>query len=84
MSTTFGIIINQEYIPVARRSNGLIIIKNPLVLLLPKHVNIINDNSDKNILTAGDLQEALSKQTLLEQSPNNILREDIISNDFIK
>ena len=82
MSTTFGVIINQEFVPVARRSSNGIIIKNPLILLLPSYVKLDNDNSAQGIETVGDLHIALSKQTLLNQFPINILREDVISNDF--
>jgi hypothetical protein len=84
MSTQFSVKINQEDIPVAKRINsGEIIILNSLVLLLPKHTQLDNDNSAQGIETIGDLHIALSQQTLNKEfSPANITREDILANEM--
>lgn len=75
MSTRFSIKINQEDVQVASRHNTgkgkvEITVLNPLVLLLPKHIPLDNDNSAQGISTIGDLHIALSQQTLnKEYSP---------------
>jgi len=87
MSTQFFITVNRDKIPVARRHNAgkgkaEITILNPLVLLLPKHIQLDNNNSAQGISTVGDLHIALSQQTLKEHSPANITREDILTNEM--
>jgi hypothetical protein len=80
MSTTFGITINNHFEPVARRSNGITII-NPLVLLLPGHIKLENDNSAQGIETVKDLHIKLSKQ-YVDRKPTDILREDELTNEL--
>jgi hypothetical protein len=71
MSTKFSVKINNEDIIVASRYgiNGKLhyTIKNPLVLLLPGHIQLDNDNFDNKIKTVKDLNLELSKQNLDNQ-----------------
>lgn len=84
MSTTFGITLNNEFVPVARRhniGNGKveITIINPLVLMIHKDTPLDNDNSPQGISNVRDLHIALSKQYINEKS-TDILRENVITN----
>ena len=62
MSTTFGILIDDEFVEVAFRSSNRISIKNPLVMLLPEDIILENDNSPQGIVTTGDLQRKIKNQ----------------------
>jgi hypothetical protein len=81
MSTTFGIRIDNHFEPIARRSNNIITIINPLILLLPNYIKLENDNSSQGIETVGDLYIALSKQNV-DRKPTDILREDVLTNEM--
>lgn len=81
MSTTFGVRVNGEYIPIARRhgtGHGKVEfnIINPLVLLLPKGTLLENDNSSQGIETVGDLHAALSGQMFKREIPPIDMNDD--------
>ena len=57
MSTTFAVIVDEEEVEVAFRSNG-IRFTNPLAKLLPDETPVIPlDNSAHGIFTIGDIKK---------------------------
>ena len=42
--TTFGIRIDNRFIPVATKNKNGYTILNPLILLVPNHIQLENDN----------------------------------------
>lgn len=79
--TTFGIRIDNKFVPVARKDKNGYTILNPLVLLVANHVILENDNISRDITTVGDLNIALSKQ-YINRKPIDILREDALTNEL--
>lgn len=79
--TTFGIRIDNKFVPVARKDRNGYTILNPLVLLVANHVQLENDNISRDIITVGDLNKALSKQ-YVDKRAIDILREDELTNEL--
>lgn len=83
MEATYSIIISGANVPVLRsNADGLSLI-NSLVLLIPGHVNVIKDGEDNlDIKNVGDINLALTEQTLKQRSSIKILREDVDTNEY--
>lgn len=77
----YYITINKEDIPVISISNGIITIINPLILLLPGHIQVNSDDPDEtmNLSDVFDIQRQLSKQTIEKYVT---LRGDVFDNEF--
>lgn len=81
---TYGIRIDGTFVPVANKHKGLYIVLNPLVLLMPNDIEVENDmDINDSIKTVKDLDVALSKQ-FLDQKPLNVIREDVLTNEYDK
>ena len=78
--TTYGIRIDNRFIPVAIKNKNGYTILNPLILLVPNNIQLENDNISTDIKCVGDLNIALSKQQL--DKPTSILREDVLTNEM--
>ena len=78
--TTYGIRIDNRFIPVAIKNKNGYTILNPLILLVPNNIQLENDNISTDIKCVGDLNIALSKQQL--DKPTSILREDVLTNEI--
>jgi hypothetical protein len=78
--TTYGIRINNQFVAVALKGVEGIKLLNPLILIVPKHVTLENDNMSTDITCVGDLHKALSKQYI--NKPTDILREDTLTNEL--
>lgn len=83
MSKTFGIRINNVFVPVAREEKGQLIVTNP-ILLVVKGQTPIECTDDTNYTTVHDLHVKLGEQTLSKPNPTHVLREDVISNELEK
>ena len=78
--TTYGIRIDNRFVPVAIKNKNGYTILNPLILLVPNNIQLENDNISTDIKCVGDLNIALSKQQL--NKPTSILREDVLTNEM--
>ena len=78
--TTYGIRIDNRFVPVAIKNKNGYTILNPLISLVPNHIQLENDNISTDIKCVGDLNIALSKQQL--NKPTSILREDVLTNEM--
>lgn len=78
--TTYGIRIDNRFVPVATKNKNGYTILNLLILLVPNHIQLENDNISTDIKCVGDLNIALSKQQ--SNRPASILREDVLTNEI--
>ena len=78
--TTYGIRIDNRFVPVATKNKNGYTILNPLILLVPNNIQLENDNISTDIKCVGDLNIALSKQQ--SNKPISILREDVLTNEI--
>lgn len=79
--TTYGIRINNQFVAVAWKGMKGIKILNPLILIVPNHITLENDNMSTDIVCVGDLNKALSEQ-YINRKPTDILREDVLTNEM--
>lgn len=77
----YYITIDKKDIPVISVSDGIITIINPLILLLPGHIQVNSDDPDEtmNLSDVFDIQRQLSKQTIEKYVT---LRSDVFDNEF--
>lgn len=77
----YYITIDKKDIPVISVSDGIITIINPLILLLPGHIQVNSDDPDEtmNLSDVFDIQRQLSKQTIEKYVT---LRGDVFDNEF--
>lgn len=82
--TTYSILISGEEIPVLTVSNGILVVVNSLLLLIPSHIHLNRDADDEfNFMTVGQVNMQLSKQTLEDSHKKFVtLREETFSNEI--
>jgi len=79
--TTYGIRIDNQFVAVAWKGTQGIKLLNPLVLVVPNHITLENDNMSTDIKCVGDLNQALSKQ-YVSRKHTDILREDTLTDEM--
>lgn len=80
MSKTFGIRINNVFVPIAREEKGEIIVTNP-ILLVVKGQTPIECTDDTTYFNVHSLHVKLGEQSF--DKPTHILREDTDSNELV-